>query len=365
MWTAETNRSTDDFDRRTPTGAAGLEPVQQHLLVPRERSGIELDEFLCLQFPLLNKGYLRRQVREGSVLVDGQPGRVSQRLKIDQVISIGFDLEDAPAAPAPPPKSLSILYEDEAVMVIDKPDGVAVEPERWARDAGCVSGALLELALERSGSDGNAPLEFRPRLVHRIDKDTTGCLLVAKTIEAERELREAFSDGRVQKSYLALVEGEHPLTDGAEERIEWQIAADRRRNGKMRATESGGKASTTVVSVQQRFKGYTLMRAAPLTGRTHQIRVHLAAEGFPLVVDPLYGRRTSIALSEFKRGYRPKRGREELPLMNRLTLHAHRLRFPDLAPGAPQSAVREVVSDLPKDFQRLLTQLSKVRPFRR
>ena len=339
--------------------------MQQHLLVPSERSGIELDEFLCLQYPLLNKGFLRRQVREGSVLVDGQPGRVSQRLKIDQVISIGFDVENAPPAPAPPPKALAILHEDEAVMVIDKPDGVAVEPERWARDLGCVSGALLQMALERSGSDGSDPLEFRPRLVHRIDKDTTGCLLVAKTIEAERGLREAFKDGRVQKSYLALVEGEHPLADGEEQRIEWQIAADRRRSGKMRATESGGKASTTVVSVERRFQGYTLMRAAPLTGRTHQIRVHLSAAGFPLVVDPLYGRRTQIALSEFKRGYRPKRGREELPLMNRLTLHAHRLRFPDLAPGAPEGAVREVVSDLPKDFERLLTQLAKVRPSRR
>lgn len=339
--------------------------MQQHLLVPSERSGIELDEFLSLQYPLLNKGFLRRQVREGSVLVDGQPGRVSQRLKIDQVISIGFDVDDAPPAPAPPPKTLTILHEDDAVMVIDKPDGVAVEPERWARDAGCVSGALLQLALERSGSDGKDPLEFRPRLVHRIDKDTTGCLLVAKTIEVERGLREAFGDGRVQKSYLALVEGEHPLADGEEQLLEWQIAADRRKSGKMRATESGGKPSRTVISVERRFQGFTLMRAAPLTGRTHQIRVHLSAAGFPLVVDPLYGRRTAIALSEFKRGYRPKRGREELPLMNRLTLHAHRLRFPDFAPGAPEGAVREVVSDLPKDFERLLTQLAKVRPSRR
>lgn len=340
-------------------------PVNQHLLVPSERSGIELDEFLCLLFPLLNKGYLRRQVREGCVLVDGQPAQVSQRLRRDQVISIDFDVDDAPPAPAPPPESLSILHEDEAVLVVDKPAGVAVEPERWAREAGSVSGALLQMALERAGSDGTAPLDFRPRLVHRIDKDTTGCLLVAKSIEAERALREAFADGGVRKSYLALVEGEYPLADGEEETIDRQIAPDRRKSGRMRATDSGGKPSRTVVAVEQRFRGFTLMRAEPLTGRTHQIRVHLADAGFPLVVDPSYGRRTQIALSEFKRGYRPKRGRDELPLMNRLTLHAHRLRFPDLTPGAPEGATREVVSELPKDFERLLRQLAKVRPFRR
>ena len=164
----------------------------------------------------------------------------------------------------------------------------------------------------------------------------------------------------MRKVYLALVEGEHPLEDGAEELIELPLASDRRRGGLVVVSDSG-KAARTRVGVEQRYRGYTLLRCEPLTGRTHQLRVHLAAQGFPLVVDPLYGRRRAFALSEFKRGYRPKPGRVEAPLIDRLTLHAVRLEFDALPPAAGRVAVE---SPLPRDFQRVLKQLSKVRTWR-
>lgn len=338
-----------------------------HIPVPDDRIGLELDEFLCLVFPLLSKGWVRSQVRAGRVLVDGSPAHPSQRLRSFQVLSVDFDEEEAPPGPpVAPPLQVAVLFEDEDVLVVDKPAGLAVEPERWERGRACVAGALLELALERSGvetrqsSRPTGGLGFRPRIVHRIDKDTSGVLVVAKTLEAERSLREAFAARRVSKRYLALVEGEHPLADGEEEQIDLPIAPDRRRSGRM-VVDDRGKEASTRLRVVQRFRGYTLLECAPKTGRTHQIRVHLAARGFPLAIDPVYGRKDEIRLSALKRGYKPKRGAVERPLMDRLTLHAHSVRFEADVLG------REIAveSAPPKDFARVLKQLEKVRPFRR
>jgi 23S rRNA pseudouridine1911/1915/1917 synthase len=340
--------------------------VSEHLVVSEDRGGLELDEFLCLSFPLVNKGYLRDQVRGGLVLVDGGAVSPSKRLRTDQVVSIDFDLSNVPAAPQGRGVRVDVLFEDDSLMVVDKPAGLAVEPERWNRESACLSGALIELAYERSGGRGadgrpaGGELEFRPRLVHRIDKDTTGVLIVAKTIEAERSLRRAFDDGHVHKQYLALVEGEYALEDGEETIVDLPIAPDAKKTGRMTVREEGGKPSRTRVSVEQRFRGYTLLRCEPLTGRTHQIRVHLAEQGFPLVVDLLYGRRPALLLSELKRGYKSKPGRAEHPLIDRLTLHALELTFPH--PEGTGDV--HVEAPLPRDFARALKQLIKVRPLR-
>jgi len=350
---------------RTSVGALSL---ASQIPIPPERIGMELDEFLCLSFPLLNKGFLRRQVRDGRVLVDGNPAVPSQRLRMDQVLIIEFDeTEDLPEAPVAPTARIPVLYEDEHVLAIDKPSALAVEPERWARGNASVAGALLELALARSGVDPEEPpkpsepgsaLEFRPRIVHRLDKDTSGVLLVAKTVEAERSLRAAFDAGEVEKIYLALVEGEHPLEDGESEIIDLPIGPDERKSGRMRVDPLEGKPSRTRVSVERRFRGYTLLACSPLTGRTHQIRVHLMEAGFPLAVDPVYGRRNMLYLSEIKRGYRKKPGHVETPLIDRLTLHARSIEFP--SPEASGTRIR-VESPVPRDLERLLKQLGKVR----
>jgi 23S rRNA pseudouridine1911/1915/1917 synthase len=343
--------------------------VTAHIPIPPERSGMELDEFLCLSFPLLNKGFLRRQVREGKVLVDGNPANPSQRLRMDQVLFIEFD-EDAetPEIPVAPRIKIPVLYEDESVIAVDKPAGLAAEPERWARSNASLAGALLELALERSNVDADDPiaptsgLEFRPRLLHRLDKDTTGVVLVAKTLDAERKLRRAFDEGRVHKHYLALVEGEYPLAHDDAEIVDLPIGPDERKSGRMRIDRDAGKPSQTRIRIAQRFRGYTLLACEPLTGRTHQIRVHLREIGFPLVVDPMYGRRKSLSLSEFKSDYRRKPGHVESPLIDRLTLHAYKIDFPDPASDDVDNARRiEVESEIPRDLARVLKQLAKVR----
>lgn len=336
--------------------------MHENLVVPEDRAGIELDEFLCLHYPDVHKGFLRDQIRQGVVLVDGRRAVPSKHLRRDQVVSIGFREVDTPQRPQAPARLPDVLHEDDAVLVIDKPPGVAVEPERWAPDAPCVSAGLLELARSRSDDkdheEGVVP--FRPRLVHRLDKDTTGVLLVAKNIEAERALRAAFDEERVNKEYLALVEGELGPDEVLE--IDAPIGPDARKSGRMRVVSKGGKPSRTTVVLERAFQGFSLVRARPHTGRTHQIRVHLAHEGFPLLVDPFYGRREEILLSEIKRGYRPKKGQAERPILDRLALHAHRLTFPDIACGEGELTVE---SPLPKDLERITKQLEKCRPPRR
>ena len=342
-------------------------------MVSRERAGMELDEYLCLLFPEWNKGFVRRQIRAGQVLVDGEPTHPSRRLKSDQVLILDIDPDEVPKPPVAPAVELEILEENEHWLVVAKPAGLAVEPERWARDEASLSGALLRVAVERADeSDREAEgVEHRLRLAHRIDKETSGALLVAKDLETERALRTAFEEGRVEKQYLALVEGEYPLADGESEIIDAPIGPDARRSGRMVIVRGGdedrprkkkgaasGKPSRTRVAVERRFRGYTLLACSPLTGRTHQIRVHLAHVGFPLAVDKLYGRRDELLLSQLKPGYRLKPGKTERPLIDRLTLHAHRLGVPDLDGGA---GTTEVVAPVPKDLTRALKQLERHR----
>lgn len=332
-----------------------------HFSIEPEQSGMELDGFLALCFPGLHRPFLRRQLREGRVSVNGTEVYRSQRLRVNMVVSVDLD-EDAAVELTPdeePQPELPILFEDEHLWVFDKPPGLAVEGDRWDPSRPSLSSALVH----KLGIDPDDE-ERRPRILHRLDKDTSGAIVVAKTLGAEREMRAAFDGRRVDKAYAAICDGEYPLAVGEEECIDLPLAPEAKRGGRMRVVERDGKEAQTRVVVEQRFHGFTHLRCHPITGRTHQIRVHLAHYGFPLAVDALYGRRESLKLSDFKRGYRPKPGRVERPLLPRLALHARSLAFP--RPGAAPDAPPLVVeSPLPQDLEKTLRQLAKVRPPRR
>jgi len=331
--------------------------VNETFVVPPERAGLELDEFLCLHFPGCPKGVLRQVIREGRVLVDGTSARPSQRLRPDQVLLVDLDEADLPEGPGAPECELAILHEEEDWMAVDKPAGIAVEPERWERSRATIAGALLRVAKDRS-KEGDG-LATRLRLVHRLDKETSGVLVVAKDLAAERFLRGAFEERVLHKEYLALVEGEHPLPEGEWDEIDLPIGADPRKSGRMVVDEHAGKPSLTRIAVERRFRGYTLLRCEPRTGRTHQIRVHLAAVGFPLAVDRLYGRRNELHLSQLKLRYKPKPGRPERPLIDRLTLHSACIAVP--RPSHPEAPPVPIRSPLPRDLSQVLKQLGKVR----
>ena len=327
-----------------PFPTKGENGLDQHLLVSADQAGMELDEFLCVTFPTLSKGFLRRQVRAGLVRVDGATTQPSRHLRADEVVSIDFDDEDAGSQRnASPAVHLAVLYEDEHVLAVDKPSGLATEPDRWDE----TKPHLITSLLAQGG------VGLRPRIVHRLDRETSGVMLVAKTLEAERWLREAFdTEGRIAKQYVALVDGEYagPAT------IDLPLGPDAKKSGRM-WTDPDGKPARTEIQVERRFRGFTLLSCRPLTGRTHQIRVHLAASGYPLTVDAMYGHRKALALSEIKAGYRKKPGRVETPLIERLTLHAASIEFP--AVGGTGSV--RVEAPLPRDFERVLKQLSRVR----
>jgi 23S rRNA pseudouridine1911/1915/1917 synthase len=332
--------------------------VSDTFVVPRVRAGMELDEFLCLQYPDCNKGFIRQQIRGGHVLLDGIQPLPSKRLHTDQVLYVTFDPEEASSPPVAPEVAIPVLHETDDWLVVDKPADLAVEPERWARENASLSGALLQLMRERSATEGE--ILYRLRLVHRIDKDTSGAVLVAKNIETERFLRTAFEEGRVRKRYLALVEGEHPLADGETLMIDLPLGSDERKSGRVMVRERDGKSSRTRIEVETRFLGYTLLACEPVTGRTHQIRVHLSEAGFPLAVDPMYGRRDEFFLSAIKSNYKQKAGKKERPLIGRLTLHASRIGVP-----TPDGDVTWVEAPLPKDLRSTLNQLEKLRRWNR
>ncbi|MGN6625943.1 MAG: RluA family pseudouridine synthase [Tepidisphaeraceae bacterium] len=240
--------------------------------------------------------------------------------------------------------SLTILYEDADVIAVNKPAGLAAIPGRGETDS----------VLERLSAQVNLPCKGtadpRLRVVHRLDKDTSGVMLFAKHVDAQRAISHQFQNNAVTKEYLALVVGKVP-----DERCEVNAPLAPHPTDKLRmAVSKQGRPATTEFRVERRMRRFTLLRAFPKTGKTHQIRVHAAHLGYPLAIDPLYGSPSPIFLSEHKRDYRPTRGQDERPLITRLTLHAHRLSLTH-----PNGTPLNLEAEPPKDFRATINQLTK------
>jgi 23S rRNA pseudouridine955/2504/2580 synthase/23S rRNA pseudouridine1911/1915/1917 synthase len=192
--------------------------------------------------------------------------------------------------------------------------------------------------------------------VHRLDKHTSGLLLFAKNLDAQRHLSHQFQNNLVQKEYLALIYGRPSTNEG-----EIEAALDRHPSSPQRMTvvRHGGLRAKTLWKLEESYRGYSLLRVFPKTGKTHQIRVHLKHAGLPLAIDPLYNppppdKPTGLFLSSFKRGYKQTSGETERPLIDRLTLHAERLKF-----LLPDGSTIELSAPLPKDFRATLNQLRR------
>ena len=247
---------------------------------------------------------------------------------------------------------IEILREEAGWSVVAKPAGLASVKERWRKEA---STALEQLWDAWKRKDPAAP---KPFVIHRIDKETSGLLLFGRDADTAKALSAAFRKRLVHKEYLALVAGSPPEASGE---TEIRLLPDPRKPERMRVDEKKGKKSVTAWEIVEAFRGWTLVRALPRTGRTHQIRVTLAHIGCPIVADHLYGDGKGFLLSGIKRGYKRPKDHGEFPLLGRLALHAHRLGFPDPA-GGPESPEVSVEAPLPKDFRVTLEKLREYAP---
>jgi len=280
------------------------------------------------RMPSFSRSRIQRWIEDGRVLVDGRQVRASHAVRAGQTIDV------APAA-APPLRAtpedipLTVLYEDDDVVAIDKPAGMVVHA-----GAGVHAGTLVNALLHRFGALSGVGGELRPGIVHRLDRFTSGVLLVAKNDAAHQVLAAQFSGRQIEKIYLALVHGRVKDDCG---RVEKPIARDPVRRVRMTARLADGRAAWSEYRVLRRFRRqvdrgpeFTLLEVKIGTGRTHQIRVHLSSLGHPVVGDTLYGA--------------PKVEGE--PPLGRYFLHAHRIRFHSPSSGAAISVVSPLAPEL-------------------
>ena len=296
------------------------------LVVPASLAGERLDRAVALL-----TGWSRSEVQtlvdEGAVLVAGAPAAKSRRLEAGEIVEL-LGAPTLPSAPGPEPMALDVRYSDDALLVLAKPAGLVVHP-----GAGHAHGTLVNGLLELDPSIASVGDVARPGIVHRLDRDTSGLLVVARTDAAYAALVAAIADREVDRRYLALVRG---IPDAARGVVDAPIGRSTRRRTRM-AVRSTGRPARTGYEVRSEWPepGVALLECTLETGRTHQIRVHLAAIGHPVVGDGAYG------------------GAAGTPAMERPFLHAHRLGFTHPITGEPLS----FEEPLPEDLAQVLQQL--------
>ncbi|RMH40162.1 MAG: RluA family pseudouridine synthase [Deltaproteobacteria bacterium] len=307
--------------------------IERRFVVPEEFSGFRLDHFLKAQIPRLSRTRLQAIIRTGIERADGRPVKPNARVTAGEQIILR-----RPAQPEPPcPRDFGVLYDDPHVLVVDKPAGLPVHAS-----AKFYFNTLTRLLSERYP-------DAQTQIAHRLDRETSGCLVVAKGKRAASKLKKAFQYKRVRKAYLAIVRGVPPWTE--EHVIDAPLALVDPRTGKIAVrmeVRPDGLPSETRVRVVERRRDRALVRCVPVTGRQHQIRVHLAHAGYPIVGDKLYAHGDELFARYCDEGLTDELLAEiELP---RQALHAAWIEFPHPATREPVA----VSSPLPADLRAYL-----------
>jgi 23S rRNA pseudouridine1911/1915/1917 synthase len=309
------------------------------LSVPPPSTGERLDRFLAAAQTDLSRSRLKGLIDAGCVRVNGHPARASHRLRDGDRVRLEIPPPE-PTALTAEPLPLAVVHEDQDLVVLDKPAGLVVHP-----GAGVRSGTLVHALLHRYPEIGVVGGAGRPGIVHRLDKDTSGLLVVARSSRAYRALVEALRAHEVRRTYTALVWGE-PRTAGGV--VEGAVGRHPKERQRMAVVTRGGKPARTRWRVAERLGPATRLEVQLETGRTHQIRVHMAHLGHPVVGDALYGGRGKklLSLKETERSL----ATEVLKTLPRQALHASALEL-----AHPVTGVRiSFVSPLPEDFERAL-----------
>jgi 23S rRNA pseudouridine1911/1915/1917 synthase len=308
-----------------------------HFAVNENQAELRLDVFLAGAEETFSRSQIKHAIEEGNVLVNGKQPKASQRLKIGDVVRLHLKPAiDAVAVPQDIP--LDIVYEDSAIIVINKPAGMVVHPAPGNYENTLVN-ALLFYCHDLSGIGG----VLRPGIVHRLDKDTTGLIVAAKTDDAHRRLSAQFERHEVHKKYAALVWGDVKGSAGEIIQPVGRHPGDRK---KMSTKSARGKNALTLWKVRERYGPATLLDVEIKTGRTHQIRVHLSERGYPVIGDAVYGSTAKI------RTITDAALKAKLKAFNRQALHAAMLSF--LHPVNGERVV--FTAPLPEDMSNLCVQ---------
>ena len=332
-------------DSQNPTSEDKTESanVTEQLHVGHSIRERRLDKYLHGRFSNLSRSFIQNAIKQGAVKVNGKIAKQSQKLSPGDIIDF--------TPPEPPSKDilpedipLDIIYEDEELIVLNKQPDMIVHPAR-----GNTHGTLVNALVFHSEELSTGLGEFRPGIVHRLDRNTTGVMVVTKNDSAQWKIAKQFENRQVNKTYMAIVHGTPDLTA---DRIKVPLGIHPRVREKYAVRPDSGKEAVTFYEVLEPFRGFSLLKLTPKTGRTHQIRVHLSYIKHPIVADDMYGGKliyqwqladTESAVQE--------------PILNRVALHAFSLEFKH--PATEKTVKFE--APLPQDMQNLLNALREYR----
>ncbi len=307
-----------------------------------------IDRYLASRLPDYSRTFIQKLIKEGAVQVHGRTVKSSYDIQKNDVITVSLPvLEESKVVPEDIP--LNIVYEDDYLMLINKPYDMVVHPAGGHPSGTLVNGLAFYC---QNLSQTNGPL--KAGIVHRLDRDTSGVMLVIKSDAVHSHIAMQFEKRYVKKEYIAVVEGVIAFDS---DEINLPIGRHQIDRLKMAVRHDIGKEAVSVYEVIERFRGYTLVKIMPKTGRTHQIRVHLRAIGHPVVADATYGKQDTYYLSDL---VQKERAPGEVPLIERQALHAHKIEF--FHPI--QNKKMEFKVDLPPDMQLLVKTLREVRPYK-